>query len=68
MLFPHFVVSQQAFNATAVVRHMRRLQLGTSQEGPSQTSLPSPCHATGQLLLPERDENEEQENGEEGGQ
>ncbi|PWS21927.1 hypothetical protein DKP78_21040, partial [Enterococcus faecium] len=54
---------KQAFNATAVVRHMRRLQLGTSQEGPSQTNLPSPCHATGQLLLPERDEEEEQENG-----
>uniref|UniRef100_A0A671W2Z2 Calcium/calmodulin dependent protein kinase I n=1 Tax=Sparus aurata TaxID=8175 RepID=A0A671W2Z2_SPAAU len=33
---------KQAFNATAVVRHMRRLQLGTSSEGPSPT-LPSPC-------------------------
>lgn len=29
---------KQAFNATAVVRHMRRLQLGASQEGPGQTS------------------------------
>ena len=37
------VVPQQAFNATAVVRHMRRLQLGTSLEGPN---LPS-------MLLPE---------------
>ncbi|KAJ7317154.1 hypothetical protein JRQ81_003316 [Phrynocephalus forsythii] len=27
---------KQAFNATAVVRHMRKLQLGTSQEGPGQ--------------------------------
>uniref|UniRef100_A0AAY4B8Y3 Protein kinase domain-containing protein n=1 Tax=Denticeps clupeoides TaxID=299321 RepID=A0AAY4B8Y3_9TELE len=42
---------KQAFNATAVVRHMRRLQLGTSQEGPSQPTLTSPCH--GHLLLPE---------------
>uniref|UniRef100_A0A803T6V8 Calcium/calmodulin dependent protein kinase I n=1 Tax=Anolis carolinensis TaxID=28377 RepID=A0A803T6V8_ANOCA len=25
---------KQAFNATAVIRHMRKLQLGTSQEGP----------------------------------
>ncbi|XP_036955513.1 calcium/calmodulin-dependent protein kinase type 1 isoform X1 [Acanthopagrus latus] len=33
---------KQAFNATAVVRHMRRLQLGTSSEGPNPT-LPSPC-------------------------
>ncbi|TKS70835.1 Calcium/calmodulin-dependent protein kinase type 1 [Collichthys lucidus] len=33
---------KQAFNATAVVRHMRRLQLGTSSEGPNAT-LPSPC-------------------------
>lgn len=33
---------QQAFNATAVVRHMRRLQLGTSSEGPNAT-VPSPC-------------------------
>ncbi|XP_074986264.1 calcium/calmodulin-dependent protein kinase type 1 isoform X2 [Caretta caretta] len=34
---------KQAFNATAVVRHMRKLQLGTSQEGPGQTTPPSPC-------------------------
>uniref|UniRef100_A0A8K9XGF6 Calcium/calmodulin-dependent protein kinase Ia n=1 Tax=Oncorhynchus mykiss TaxID=8022 RepID=A0A8K9XGF6_ONCMY len=36
---------KQAFNATAVVRHMRRLQLGTSLEGPSQITPTSPCHA-----------------------
>nr|XP_021328061.1 calcium/calmodulin-dependent protein kinase type 1-like isoform X3 [Danio rerio] len=47
---------KQAFNATAVVRHMRRLQLGTSQEGPPQNTLPSPCH--GHLLLPEGDEDD----------
>uniref|UniRef100_A0A8B9ZIX3 Calcium/calmodulin dependent protein kinase I n=1 Tax=Anas platyrhynchos TaxID=8839 RepID=A0A8B9ZIX3_ANAPL len=35
---------KQAFNATAVVRHMRKLQLGTSQEGPAQPPLSSPCH------------------------
>ncbi|EPY80548.1 hypothetical protein CB1_000818001 [Camelus ferus] len=29
---------QQAFNATAVVRHMRKLQLGTSQDGQGQTA------------------------------
>ncbi|XP_073087114.1 calcium/calmodulin-dependent protein kinase type 1 isoform X3 [Manis javanica] len=29
---------KQAFNATAVVRHMRKLQLGTSQEGQGQTA------------------------------
>uniref|UniRef100_A0A673Z2F9 Calcium/calmodulin dependent protein kinase I n=1 Tax=Salmo trutta TaxID=8032 RepID=A0A673Z2F9_SALTR len=40
---------KQAFNATAVVRHMRRLQLGTSLEGPSQITPTSPCHA--QALL-----------------
>ncbi|XP_061840876.1 calcium/calmodulin-dependent protein kinase type 1 isoform X3 [Nerophis lumbriciformis] len=34
---------KQAFNATAVVRHMRRLQLGTNQDGPHQANLPSPC-------------------------
>uniref|UniRef100_H3DB74 Calcium/calmodulin dependent protein kinase I n=1 Tax=Tetraodon nigroviridis TaxID=99883 RepID=H3DB74_TETNG len=39
---------KQAFNATAVVRHMRRLQLGTSLEGPSQITPTSPCH--GHLL------------------
>lgn len=48
--------TQQAFNATAVVRHMRRLQLGTSQEGQMQSTLPSPCH--GHLLLPEGEEEE----------
>ncbi|KAL2091423.1 hypothetical protein ACEWY4_013686 [Coilia grayii] len=48
---------KQAFNVTAVVRRMRRMQLGTSQEGASQTSLPSPCH--GHLLLPESSEVEE---------
>uniref|UniRef100_A0A3Q0QNR4 Calcium/calmodulin dependent protein kinase I n=1 Tax=Amphilophus citrinellus TaxID=61819 RepID=A0A3Q0QNR4_AMPCI len=36
---------KQAFNATAVVRHMRRLQLGTGQEGSN------PAH----LLMPEED-------------
>uniref|UniRef100_A0A673BPX1 Calcium/calmodulin-dependent protein kinase type 1-like n=1 Tax=Sphaeramia orbicularis TaxID=375764 RepID=A0A673BPX1_9TELE len=36
---------KQAFNATAVVRHMRRLQLGTSHEGPNPNTLPSPCRA-----------------------
>ncbi|KAJ3602586.1 hypothetical protein NHX12_030338 [Muraenolepis orangiensis] len=30
---------RQAFNATAVVRHMRRLQLGTSNEGPNQPGM-----------------------------
>lgn len=39
---------QQAFNATAVVRHMRRLQLGTSHEGPNPNL---PAH----LLMPEED-------------
>lgn len=56
---------QQAFNATAVVRHMRRLQLGTSLEGPSQLTPTSPCHGH---LLPEEEEEEEDEdlgNGEE---
>lgn len=56
---------QQAFNATAVVRHMRRLQLGTSLEGPSQITPTSPCHGH---LLPEEEEEEEDEdlgNGEE---
>ncbi|XP_013885976.1 calcium/calmodulin-dependent protein kinase type 1 isoform X2 [Austrofundulus limnaeus] len=36
---------KQAFNATAVIRHMRRLQLSTGIEGPS------PTH----LLMPEED-------------
>ncbi|KAG7238335.1 hypothetical protein INR49_031051, partial [Caranx melampygus] len=43
---------KQAFNATAVVRHMRRLQLGTSHEGPSPT-LAGPCRS--HLLMPEED-------------
>ncbi|KAK1799907.1 hypothetical protein P4O66_006430 [Electrophorus voltai] len=50
---------KQAFNATAVVRHMRRLQLGTSQEGQTQPSPQSPRH--GHLLLPEDPEEEEEE-------
>ncbi|KAF4093609.1 hypothetical protein AMELA_G00004090 [Ameiurus melas] len=50
---------KQAFNATAVVRHMRRLQLGTSQEGQSQVSPHSPCSE--HLLLPEGTEEEEDE-------
>ncbi|XP_026876312.2 calcium/calmodulin-dependent protein kinase type 1 isoform X4 [Electrophorus electricus] len=50
---------KQAFNATAVVRHMRRLQLGTSQEGQTQPSPQSPRH--GRLLLPEDPEEEEEE-------
>lgn len=37
---------KQAFNATAVVRHMRKLHLGTSQEGQGQTS------SHGELLTP----------------
>uniref|UniRef100_A0A4W5KNI9 Calcium/calmodulin dependent protein kinase I n=1 Tax=Hucho hucho TaxID=62062 RepID=A0A4W5KNI9_9TELE len=49
---------KQAFNATAVVRHMRRLQLGTSLESPSQITPTSPCHAHA-LLLQEEDEEEE---------
>ncbi|XP_064824769.1 calcium/calmodulin-dependent protein kinase type 1-like [Oncorhynchus masou masou] len=48
---------RQAFNATAVVRHMRRLQLGTSQEAASQTTLPSPLRA--HLLLSEATETED---------
>ncbi|XP_041836018.1 calcium/calmodulin-dependent protein kinase type 1 isoform X2 [Melanotaenia boesemani] len=43
---------KQAFNATAVIRHMRRLQLSTGSEGPNPT-LPSPCRA--HLLMPEKD-------------
>lgn len=42
-LFIYFTL-QQAFNATAVIRHMRRLQLGTSTEGPNPN-----------LLLPDED-------------
>eukprot|EP00066_Takifugu_rubripes_P023269 XP_011612535.1 PREDICTED: calcium/calmodulin-dependent protein kinase type 1-like isoform X1 [Takifugu rubripes] len=37
---------KQAFNATAVIRHMKQLQLGTSTEGPGPN--PSQAH----LLLP----------------
>ncbi|GLD64575.1 calcium/calmodulin-dependent protein kinase type 1-like protein [Lates japonicus] len=48
----------QAFNATAVVRHMRKLQLGTSLEGPSQITPSSPCHGH---LLPEEEEEEEED-------
>ncbi|KAK7916574.1 hypothetical protein WMY93_012335 [Mugilogobius chulae] len=54
---------KQAFNATAVVRHMRRLQLGTSVEGPSQITPTSPCH--GHLLPEEEEEEEELGSGEE---
>uniref|UniRef100_A0A672IEE1 Calcium/calmodulin-dependent protein kinase type 1-like n=1 Tax=Salarias fasciatus TaxID=181472 RepID=A0A672IEE1_SALFA len=43
---------KQAFNATAVVRHMRRLQLSTGQEGPNPT-LPSPCRS--HLMMPGED-------------
>uniref|UniRef100_A0A8C2L5U2 non-specific serine/threonine protein kinase n=1 Tax=Cyprinus carpio TaxID=7962 RepID=A0A8C2L5U2_CYPCA len=56
---------KQAFNATAVVRHMRRLQLSTSLEGPSQITSTSPYHR--HLLLPakeldhEEDEDEDEE-------
>lgn len=63
---PLFASTQQAFNATAVVRHMRRLQLGTSLEGPSQITPTSPCHGH---LLPEEEEDEDEDedlgNGEE---
>uniref|UniRef100_A0A8C6Z0E6 Calcium/calmodulin dependent protein kinase I n=1 Tax=Nothoprocta perdicaria TaxID=30464 RepID=A0A8C6Z0E6_NOTPE len=34
---------KQAFNATAVVRHMRKLHLGTSQEGPAPGPPAGPC-------------------------
>ncbi|KAL0978138.1 hypothetical protein UPYG_G00166630 [Umbra pygmaea] len=51
---------KQAFNATAVVRHMRRLQLGTSVEGTSQITPTSPGH-THALLLQEEDEEENDE-------
>ncbi|XP_061731192.1 calcium/calmodulin-dependent protein kinase type 1 [Nerophis ophidion] len=52
---------KQAFNATAVVRHMRRLQLGTSLETSSQITSSNACHGR---LLPEDDE-DDLENGEE---
>ncbi|CAB1354026.1 unnamed protein product, partial [Coregonus sp. 'balchen'] len=54
---------KQAFNATAVVRHMRRLQLGSSLEGPSQITPTSPCHAQALLLREEDEEEEEEEEG-----
>lgn len=44
---------------------MRKLQLGTSLEGPSQITPTSPCHGH---LLPEEEEEEEEDdlgNGEE---
>lgn len=44
-----FCALQQAFNATAVIRHMKQLQLGTSTEGPGPN--PSQAH----LLLPDED-------------
>ncbi|KAK1795695.1 hypothetical protein P4O66_001182 [Electrophorus voltai] len=49
---------KQAFNATAVVRHMRRLQLGTSQ-----ITSTSPCHR--HLLLPAKEQHQEEEDDEE---
>ncbi|CAL8338070.1 unnamed protein product [Merluccius merluccius] len=39
---------------------MRRLQLTTSLDGPSQNNPPSPCHA---LMLPEEEEDEEEDVG-----
>ncbi|XP_053932452.1 calcium/calmodulin-dependent protein kinase type 1 isoform X2 [Cuculus canorus] len=42
---------KQAFNATAVVRHMRKLQLGTSQEVPGQTTPTSPGSDCGRLPM-----------------
>ncbi|XP_077385226.1 calcium/calmodulin-dependent protein kinase type 1 isoform X2 [Festucalex cinctus] len=55
---------KQAFNATAVVRHMRRLQLGTNHEGPNQATLTSPCQA--HLLLPGEDPQHRESCGEAG--
>ncbi|XP_051932207.1 calcium/calmodulin-dependent protein kinase type 1 isoform X2 [Hippocampus zosterae] len=55
---------KQAFNATAVVRHMRRLQLGTNNEGPNQATLTSPCRA--HLLIPGEDPQHEESCGEAG--
>ncbi|XP_051568807.1 calcium/calmodulin-dependent protein kinase type 1-like isoform X1 [Myxocyprinus asiaticus] len=54
---------KQAFNATAVVRHMRRLQLSTSLEGPSQITTTSPYHR--HLLLPAKELDQEEEEEEE---
>lgn len=63
------VCFQQAFNATVMVRHMRRLQLGASLEGSSQITTTSPCHR--HLLLPAKEcqpeedlDSEDEENGE----
>ncbi|KAL0191547.1 hypothetical protein M9458_014245, partial [Cirrhinus mrigala] len=53
----------QAFNATAVVRHMRRLQLSTSLEGPSQITTTSPYHR--HLLLPAKELDQEEDEDEE---
>ncbi|KAI2663803.1 Calcium/calmodulin-dependent protein kinase type 1 [Labeo rohita] len=52
----------QAFNATAVVRHMRRLQLSTSLEGPSQITTTSPYHR--HLLLPAKELDQEEDEDE----
>ncbi|TRY65051.1 hypothetical protein DNTS_018551 [Danionella cerebrum] len=61
---------KQAFNATAVVRHMRRLQLSSSMEGSSQItsnnssgSSISPYHR--HLLLPAKEHEEEEEGAQE---
>ncbi|XP_016100808.1 calcium/calmodulin-dependent protein kinase type 1-like [Sinocyclocheilus grahami] len=54
---------KQAFNATAVVRHMRRLQLSTSLEGPSQITPTSPYHR--HLLLPAKELDQEEDEDEE---
>uniref|UniRef100_A0A8C1GH88 non-specific serine/threonine protein kinase n=1 Tax=Cyprinus carpio TaxID=7962 RepID=A0A8C1GH88_CYPCA len=54
---------KQAFNATAVVRHMRRLQLSTSLEGPSQITSTSPYHR--HLLLPAKELDQEEDEDEE---
>ncbi|XP_016332188.1 calcium/calmodulin-dependent protein kinase type 1-like [Sinocyclocheilus anshuiensis] len=54
---------KQAFNATAVVRHMRRLQLSTSLEGPSHITTTSPYHR--HLLLPAKELDQEEDEDEE---
>ncbi|XP_061430292.1 calcium/calmodulin-dependent protein kinase type 1-like [Lethenteron reissneri] len=43
---------KQAFNATAVVRHMRKLQLGCSQDGPAQAVVPPAVPFNGSTLHP----------------
>ncbi|CAM9969619.1 calcium/calmodulin-dependent protein kinase type 1-like isoform X1 [Lampetra fluviatilis] len=43
---------KQAFNATAVVRHMRKLQLGCSQDGPAQAVAPPAVPFNGSTLHP----------------